>query len=594
VTSRVAGRSYGMRMDPEVRDHIAGSFFTAMSPCLDEKLLRLSAGALALAFGEGSARAVAAAAGLSGSTVGAGMRDVVEESAPVESTRRTGAGRRGIELTYPELWPALDALIEPEERGDPQNPLRWTVKSTRTLADELVNHGFDLCHTTVGRLLREHGYSLRGTAKVLEGTAAHGEDRDRQFRHINDTTRAFLAQGQPVISVDTKKKEPIGNFERPGRTWRPYQDPVKVEDHSFAEQMQTIAVPHGIYDIGADRGFVNVGIGHDTPTFAIASIRRWWNELGRAAYPRATRLLIVADSGGSNSTHSLAFKVPLHRFALEIGIEITMAHLPPGTSKWNKVEHRLFAQVSSNWRGRPLTSIEVVVSLIATTTTSTGLSVQCMLDENDYPTGVTGSWDQVDALPITFHAFRGAWNYTIAPTPADPANAQARAKHKLPGQPAKPKHSSVTLLGDAVERAAWITHLSAPEITGIKARAWTKLTARLEASYQELREQEATAARGGRPSAHPGRHDRALKIPFTQLMLATVLHERYQLPIAQISRLIDLNYVSVGKHVARLAPLFAEHGHALTPVGDTITKLEHLYKIAALPQDRPATREVTT
>lgn len=583
-----------MRIDPDVRDHIAGSFFTAMSPYLDEKLLRLSAGALALAFGEGSASAVAVAAGLSGSTVGAGMRDVVEQSAPVGSTRRAGAGRRGIEQSHPELWPALDALIEPEERGDPQNPLRWTVKSTRNLAGELANHGFDPCHTTVGRLLREHGYSLRGTAKVLEGTAVHGEDRDRQFRHINDATRAFLAEGQPVISVDTKKKEPIGNFERPGSTWRPYQDPVKVEDHSFAKQMQTIAVPHGIYDISAGQGFVNVGVSHDTPTFATASIRRWWNELGQAQYPQATRLLVVADSGGSNSTHSLAFKVLPHRFALESGIEITMAHLPPGTSKWNKVEHRLFAQVSSNWRGRPLTSIEVVVSSIAATTTSTGLSVRCVLDENDYPTGVTGSWDQVDALPITFHAFRGAWNYTIAPTPADPASAHARAKRKPPGQPARPEHSSVTLLGDAAERAAWITRLSAPEITGIKAGAWTKLTARLEASYQKLREREARAARGGRPSAYPGRREHALKIPFTQLMLATVLRERYQLPVAQISRMIDLNYVSVGKHVARLAPLFAEHGHALTPVGDAIKKLEHLYEIAVLPQDRSATREVTT
>jgi hypothetical protein len=322
-----------MRIAPGIRDHVASSFFASMAPYLDEKLLCLSAGALALAFGEGSARAVAVSAGLAGSTVGLGIRDLAEESAPVERGRRPGGGRPGIEARCPGVWEELDALIEPEERGDPCNPLRWTVKSTRNLADELAHRGFDLCHTTVGKLLRDHGYSLRGTAKVLEGTAAHGPDRDRQFRHINDTTRAFLADGQPVISVDTKKKEAIGNFERPGRTWRPYRDPVEVADHGFAKQIETTAVPYGIYDVGAQKGFVNIGTGHDTPTFAIASIRRWWKEIGRDQYPQATGLLIVADSGGSNSSRSLVFKVLLHQFALETGIEVTVRHLPPGTSK---------------------------------------------------------------------------------------------------------------------------------------------------------------------------------------------------------------------------------------------------------------------
>lgn len=583
-----------MRIAPDVRDHIAASFFAVMTPYLDEKLLRLSAGALASAFGEGSASAVAAAAGLAGSTVGAGIRDLAEESAPVERIRRRGAGRPGIERTFPGLWTALDALIEPEERGDPQNPLRWTVKSTRNLADELGASGFDVCHTTIGRLLREHGYSLRGTAKVLEGTAVHGEDRDRQFRYINDTTRTFLADGQPVISVDTKKKEPIGNFERPGRTWRPYHDPREVEDHSFAKDIKTTAVPYGIYDVGAEQGFVNVGTSHDTPSFAIASIRRWWSEIGREHYPHATRLLLVADSGGSNAARSLVFKALLHQFALDTGLEVTVSHLPPGTSKWNKVEHRLFAQISSTWRGRPLTSIDVVVSSIAATTTRTGLTVTCVLDENDYPTGMTGNWDQVDALPITFHEFRGTWNYTIAPVPADPAAAAARAKAKRAGQPARPERSTITLLGDTAERAAWITRLSAPDVTGIQTAAWDTLAARLEPAYQQLREREAATARNGRASAYPGRHEHGLKIPIIELMLSTVLHERHQLPTAQISRLIDLNYVSVGKHVAKLAPLFAEHGHPITSTGNKIKKLEHLYATVALPQDEPATRDVTT
>jgi hypothetical protein len=313
-----------MRVAPDVRDHVASSFFVSMAPYLDEKLLRLTAGALASAFGEGSASAVAAAAGLAVSTVCLGVRDVADESAPTDRVRRPGAGRRGIERARPGIWQALDALVEPEERGDPENPLRWTVKSTRVLADELGRQGFAVSHTVVGKLLREHGFSLRGTAKVLEGKAEHGPGRDRQFRHINDTTKAFLADGQPVISVDTKKKEPVGNFDRPGAVWRPYQDPVKVADHSFVEAGAATAVPYGVYDIGADTGFVNVGVSHDTPTFAVASIRRWWDTVGAGRYPRAGRLLVVADAGGSNAARSLVFKALLHRLAVDTGLQITV------------------------------------------------------------------------------------------------------------------------------------------------------------------------------------------------------------------------------------------------------------------------------
>jgi Rhodopirellula transposase DDE domain len=577
-----------MRLDVDVCDHVAGSFFAAMSPYLDEKLTRLCAGALASALGDGAVASVATAAGVSATTVRVGMRDLAEESAPRERVRRPGGGRPGIETEQPGIWEALDALIEPEERGDPENPLRWTVKSTRTLADELARQGFTIHHTTVAVLLREHGYSLRANAKVGEGKAAHGPDRDKQFRYINDTTRMFLAEGQPVISVDTKKKEPIGNFEQKGRTWRPYKDPVEVEDHTFAGDIDTIAVPYGVYDVGADEGFVNLGVSHDTPTFAVASIRRWWSEHGHKRYGQASRLLVVADSGGSNAARSLVFKALLHRFALETGLQITVMHLPPGTSKWNKVEHRLFAQISSTWRGRPLTSLETVIASISATSTRTGMSVTCVLDEADYPTGVTSSWDEIDRLPITFHDFRGSWNYAIAPTPAAPIGTKPTPP-RHPGSPGRPQRTPITLIGDEAERAAWTIRWSMPDATGIRVREWKAMATRLETTYRELRKQQAEAARG-RPSALPHREGRGLRIPIHILMLATVLHERHGLPVAQLSRLIDLHPVALGKHIAQLTPLFAQHSHPITATGREIKTLQQLQDAYPLPQDQPETR----
>jgi Rhodopirellula transposase DDE domain len=577
-----------MWIAPDVRDHVAASFFESMSEYLDEKILRLSTGALALALGEGSARAVAIAAGVSGRTVAAGLRDLADGSAPVERVRRAGAGRTRIETSQPGLWPTLDALVGPEERGDPENPLRWTVKSTRTPAGELGRQGFAASHVTVGHLLREHGYSLRSTSKVLEGKTVHGPDRDRQFRHINDTARGFFAESQPVISVDTKKKELIGNFDRPGSTWRPYQDPVEVADHTFATTSTVTAAPYGIYDIAADRGFVNVGLSHDTPAFATASIRRWWLETGHTHYPKATRLLIVADAGGSNACRSLLFKILLHQLALETGLEITVRHLPPGTSKWNKIEHRLFAQISSNWRGRPLISIDVVISSIAATTTRTGLGVQAVLDENDYPTGGRGNWDQLDALPITFDDFRGEWNYTIANTPPDPSHRTPRPRHAR-----RPQHPVPGLIPDPAERATWIKALTAPEITGIPTKEWTAPAAHLEPAYRRLRLQRAIDSRAGRP-ARGNHREHALTVPFEHLMLATVLHERHRLPATQLSRLIELTNSNVNRHVTALAPLFTAHGHTITPTGTKTRKIEHFHLDIAPPHPDPATREITT
>ena len=520
-----------------------------MAPYLDEKLLRLSAGALASAFGDGSASAVASAAGLAVSTVCAGVRDVADESAPTDRVRRPGAGRKGIEQKCPGIWAALDALVEPEERGDPENPLRWTVKSTRTLAQELGRRGFTVSHTVVGKLLREHGFSLRGTVKVLEGRAEHGPDRDRQFRHINDTAKAFLANGLPVISVDAKKKEPVGNFDRPGATWRPYQDPVKVADHSFNVAGVT-AVPYGVYDIGADAGFVNVGVSHDTPAFAVASIRRWWDTIGQDRYPGAGRLLVVADAGGSNAARSLVFKALLHQLAADTGLEITVCHMPPGTSKWNKVEHRLFAQISSNWRGRPLTSPQTVVESIGATTTPPGLTVNCGLDESDYPTGITCDPEQVRALPIPYSEFQGRWNYTIAPTPAA---RQCIPRHR--------NHAERT------GWATWAQHLMSAEVTGIDEQAWQELATKLQAA----------------------RHGTGQSTPIKELMLAAVLHERHRLPVAQINRM--MTPALLRRDLTNLVPMFAQHGHPITRTATKLMRLEQLLTLAPLlTHEDPATR----
>jgi hypothetical protein len=582
-----------MDIDPAVRDRLAVFFFDTLAPHLDEKQVRLCAGVFALACDEHAVAGVVAASGLADSTVRSGMADVLGDGAPIGRVRRPGGGRAGIEQVYPGLWPALDALIEPEERGDPENPLRWTVKSTRTLAEELGRQGFAVSHVTVSSLLHDHGFSLRGTAKVLQGVAAHGPDRDAQFRHINDTTKAFLADGQPVISVDTKKKEMLGNFDRPGLTWRPYQDPVQVEDHSFATDSQVTAIPYGVYDIGANRGFVNVGVSHDTPTFAVASLRLWWELIGHEQYPNATRLLIVADAGGSNAARSLVFKTLLHELAVATGLAITVAHTPPGTSKWNKVEHRLFAQISSTWRGRPLTSLQVVRDSIAATVTRGGLRVECVVDHGHYPTGVTSSWDVVDTLPIRFGDFRGEWNYTVAPGPADPAGAAGRKAQRAARTTARTPQKSPATLGDADQRAAMAAALTTPEVTGIGRREWGRLTVWLEPAYREVREQQAEQARNGQPSAYPGRQQRALKADITLLMLAAVLHIRYRLPAAQVSRLLDLNSVGLKKHINNLIPLFEQFGHPISPSADTFKKFEQLLA-AVLPPTPAQHAEVTT
>ncbi|QHY93543.1 Rhodopirellula transposase [Streptomyces sp. S4.7] len=355
-------------------------------PHLDERQRRLLMAAEAGMLGHGGVRAVAQAAVVSETTVRKGVFGLEAGEEPLGRVRRPGGGRERVAVLDQGLRPALLALVEPDERGDPMSPLRWTVKSTRTLARELKRAGHQVSADTVANLLREEGFSLRANAETIEGSQ-HG-DRDAQFRYLNEQARGHRDAGRPVISVDTRKKELLGAFENSGRQWRPTGEPVLVGVHDFADPQLGKAVPYGIYDLAANTGRVNVGTDHDTAAFAVESIRRWWHGQGRPAYPRATRLLITAGAGGSNGYRTRAWKLELARLAAETGLTITVCHLPPGTSKWNKIEHRLFSHITMNWRGRPLTSHEVIVNSIAATTTSTGLRVRAALDTNSYPTGV--------------------------------------------------------------------------------------------------------------------------------------------------------------------------------------------------------------
>jgi hypothetical protein len=399
-----------MGVSVEVQEQLVAKFETIL-PHLDERQRRLLMGAEARVLGRGGIRAVARAAGAREATVALGVDELDADAVPLGRTRRPGGGRKKAADVDPGLRPALLALVEPDERGDPMSPLRWTTKSTRNLATELTRQGHRVSADVVADLLREDGFSLQGNTKTLEGK--QHPDRDGQFRYLNEQARTHRDAGQPVISVDTKKKELLGEFKNAGRQWRPAGEPVEVNTHDFPGDSIGKAVPYGIYDITANTGWVNVGTDHDTAAFAVESIRRWWHTRGSHDYPNATRLLITADAGGSNGYRSRAFKTELAALAAETGLAITVCHLPPGTSKWNKIEHRLFCHITMNWRGRPLTSHEVILQSIAATTTGTGLSVHAQLDTGDYPTGVQISDAQMAALPIARHSFHSDWNYTL-------------------------------------------------------------------------------------------------------------------------------------------------------------------------------------
>jgi Rhodopirellula transposase DDE domain len=390
------------------------SKFAALLPHLDERQRRLAMGAEARVLGHGGIKVVARAAGVSAVTVSKGAAELETGHEPLDRVRQPGAGRKPLTVTDPGLVDALLGLVEPDERGDPCSPLRWTIKSTRTLAEELTRAGHPASAWTVANLLREQGFSLQGNAKQVEGTAH--VDRDAQFAYLNAQSGAHIDAGQPVISVDTKKKELVGAYKNGGRQWRPAGEPSRVNVHDFIDPALGKANPYGVYDVAANTGWVSVGTDHDTAAFAVETIRRWFHQTGKGAYPGAEKLLVCADGGGSNGYRLRAWKTELAALAAETGLTITVCHLPPGTSKWNKIEHRLFSHISMNWRGRPLTSHEVIVDLIGATTTRTGLKVHAELDNGTYATGIKISDSQIEALPITRHDFHSDWNYTLAPT----------------------------------------------------------------------------------------------------------------------------------------------------------------------------------
>lgn len=383
-------------------------------PHLNERSRRMLAAAEATQLGYGGVSLVSRACGLSRVTILKGIRELGAPALPVERIRRSGGGRRSLVQRDPRLPELLESLVEPLARGDPESPLRWTCKSTRTLAGELSDRQHPISHEKVAQLLREMNYSLQGNRKTEEG--ADHPDRDAQFRHINRQVRLALGQGQPVISVDTKKKELIGNFHNAGRQWRTQGTPARVAGHDFPHPSVPRAYPYGIYDLGQNTGFVNVGTDHDTATFAVASIRGWWRAEGRRLYPRSPRLLITADGGGSNGYRLRLWKWELQRLADQTGLEIAVCHFPPGTSKWNKVEHRLFSFISSNWRGEPLRDYETVVGLIACTTTAKGLKVNCRLDRRKYNLGQKITPAQMARINLKPGRFHGEWNYVICPT----------------------------------------------------------------------------------------------------------------------------------------------------------------------------------
>lgn len=391
--------------------------FEVMLPLLDERQRRIYLASEAAAIGRGGVSRVSRAAGVSRDLVSRGVREIESgevEPAPDAPARRPGAGRKSVEESQPGVREALAALVGESTYGDPQGPLLWTTKSLRNLSEGLASEGFRVGYRKVGYMLKDMGYSLQANRKMRQVGDQH-PDRDAQFRHINGRARSFMDAGLPVISVDCKKKELVGSFANGGREWAPKGSPVEVLDHDFPLPGLGKAAPYGVYDVGADEGFVNVGISADTAQFAVASIRGWWLEMGRERYPGAHALLVTADGGGSNASRSRLWKTELQALADETGLEISVCHLPPGTSKWNKVEHRMFSQISKNWRGRPLETLEVIVSLIAATTTKGGLAIRCRLDESEYPKGIKVSDEELAGVNMRGDEFHPNWNYTIAP-----------------------------------------------------------------------------------------------------------------------------------------------------------------------------------
>ncbi|MFI7182125.1 ISAzo13 family transposase [Streptomyces anthocyanicus] len=533
-----------MRIPDETCEQLAVKF-AVLFPHLNERQRRLVMAAEARGLGHGGVRAAARAAGVSETTVRKGMSDLEAGECLPGRVRQPGGGRKRVADLDPGLRTALLGLVEPDERGDPMSPLRWTIKSTRTLAAELTRQGHRVGADTVASLLRQEGFRLQANTKTLEGS--QHADRDAQFRYLNEQARGHRDAGQPVISVDTKKKELVGNFRNAGRSWRPAGSPVPVRVHDFADPRLGKAIPYGIYDLAADTGWVNVGTDHDTAAFAVESIRRWWHDQGRAAYPQASHLLITADAGGSNGYRTRAWKLHLARLAAETGLTITVCHLPPGTSKWNKIEHRLFSHITMNWRGRPLTSHEVILESIAATTTRTGLQVKAELDTNTYPTGIGVGDAEMAALPLTRHAFHGDWNYALHPQPS----------------PAVPAPRSGGLPASQWDPAL----LSDPALTGLTSH-------QLQQLIQTLAPQGDT--RRGRPP----------RLTFDDQVMATMLHLHVNLAAEPLAVLFDSSRTAMHRTLLKIRRLLKAQSITISPAATPPALLATLQaRVAALSND---------
>jgi hypothetical protein len=534
---------------------VMGPQLELLLPVLDERGRRLALGAMARAAGDGGITAVAKLTGASWQTVADGAAELESgRDAPPGRVRRPGAGRKKLADTDPGLVPALLALVRDSTRGDPMSPLIWTSKSVRNLSDALTAAGHRCSPQTAWRLLHEQGFSTQSNAKVTEGQ--RHPDRDGQFRYIAARAKEHLAAGQPVISVDAKKKEEVGEYAQAGREWRPAGDPVRVRDHSFAgDGPGGHAIPYGVYDVAANTGFVNVGTDHNTAALAVESIRRWWDLAGRDAYPGAARLLVCCDAGGGNGWRNRAWKAGLARFAQESGLEITVCHFPPGTSKWNKIEHRLFSQITLNWRGRPLTSHDVIINTISAVTTRTGLTVTAVLDQNRYPTGTTISDEQMQAIEdraLTRHGFHGDWNYTLAPVlrPApDPAPPPA------PSGPAAAARAALAPVLDA---------LASPELTGLSRPALAALAGTLELPAAAAREQRLHLDRG-----HARRTRTGPAAPFRYSLdaqlLAAICHCRLGMPWTHIAALLGAHHSTIAAAGQAVTALLGPGHPALAP-----------------------------
>ncbi|MEU6784941.1 ISAzo13 family transposase [Nonomuraea angiospora] len=565
-----------MAILPGILDQMALKF-EVLLPHLNERQRRLLMAAEARLLGHGGVRAVAQVAGVSESTVRKGVFELEDggDVLPDGRVRREGGGRKGAEEQDPRVLSALLALVEPDERGDPESPLRWTTKSLRRLAEELARQGHRVSPPTVGRLLRKAGFSLQGNAKTLEG--AQHPDRDAQFRYINEQVKQHQAAGEPVISVDTKKREQLGRLPNPGREWRPKGNPVQVEDHSFFFTSPDVeqAIPYGIYDISANTGWVNVGIDHDTSTFAVTSIRRWWQARGRLDYPDASRLLITADAGGSNGYRFRVWKAELAALAAETGLAITVCHFPPGTSKWNKIEHRLFSHITMNWRGRPLTSHEVVVSIIASTRTRTGLRVEAELDTASYPLGVTVSKARFAELPIHAHPTRGTWNYTIHPAlvAADRPPVVGTDRARI--------------------RAAALRALADSRLTGMTEAQLDDLALRLAPAQAARAEQRTFHQRGGERRRAKGAGSHSL-LSDADRVLITVVYLRQICSQKVLSDMLEVSDFTIGYWIAETRKLLTEH-HVTIPATTmrftTAAQLRGFLDHDDIPAQRPRISE---